>query len=503
MAWFAGALAASTAFVGGAYYLDRVGRSEKYQQKHTGHKLSDEEYRLHWKEYQEQRRREEEEKMKPPTNKRGMVLPIGEERWNKRQKMEQFEETDYTETVHHSRTKYGRPMRRNLRNAWKQLNADMKHIYCRYQSIATNGFRDGLGTFRLTYDTFLPNAAISPNVAAAPLWAFELNCLPTGFMQTQDGGGNNVLRVTPRVGSRLVLDGTGYGTWTHDQVDLFERNLSGTVPQPNSYDIVEQDVRPMHHHYQHNWSDIKLTLYPQKGLPGKIMVSLVKFDPDLYTWPPARGNSFTTEGVAAAYSHYFYDATGDSATEIEDNRVTWNEYLHGKALHPNFRRERVNGVNRRPFTVLRQEVIDMPARDGPSNGTYRVLKNLFFRNDRVYNVSNTEDVPVSNPILTGWDPGNRQYVGSASVWTKNEDRIFLLVEGVPYAAQTTSPVTSVTDTMMSFDIVIRNKFTIRDSDTAVVVENSNQPPTNDIIGPPAEELATISEEPTTELVAEG
>jgi len=386
---------------------------------------------------------------------------------------EQYEDPNFIVGVRNSKTAYGKRRRRDLKNAWSELDKSRATVVTRYQSFADDGFANGLGTHALVYNpTYEPGGVGTGVKQIFPMYAFLLNAYPSCRYTTVGGTANVVFK--PRIGWNLRrlpnVSGTERGTYYWDQ-ELVTANLANhTSSPPNTNSIVAltgwdpADQRWIKG-FRHIWSDIRLTFYPRNSLATHVDIYLAKFKEEDCAFPFSVGcdNAGTDTTV---YQHTQLPAS----EKLQLTAAGWDAHFGGTMTHPHNTNENPDKTNR-PFKILKHERLFLPARSFEGDDgrpTVRVLKKLFWRNDRRYDTRVPQGTLDTQADLVGsYEHGAATAREQSCPFPRVDDQVFLIIEGAPYGAQGLTPGTAPTPLHISFDICMRNKYETRMGDRVV------------------------------------
>lgn len=364
----------------------------------------------------------------------------------------------YIAAVRHTKSRYGRKRKRNLKNAWYEIKKDDATVYSRFQSFANNGFAEGLGTYPLSY------VKRNSQKSLFPAYAFRLTSLPESLWYKPPGSVPLSTTINPVVGYRLVATKPALNTpavysWSAFDHDARQANPGGngvkgvfhiTETAGGAVGGAAQSFRG----FRHQYSDIKMTFYPQTALPCTYRVYLCKWKMEYPAWPFS--DVLSVQGVLPIYSHNQSDG---SEKQLQVTSM-WDKYWSGKLLHPHNTQKTETG-NELPFTVLREEKFYIPARDGDDRPIIRTLKKFFFQNDRQYKMLNERVTATTNALTVGTYDYYQDKEPSGAAILQPEDEVWLMVTCDQYKTREADIVDSSSPT---FDLVIQNKHTYQPSD---------------------------------------
>lgn len=341
----------------------------------------------------------------------------------------------------------------------------------RYQTFADNGFANALGSLSIKG----VNSAVGIKMFM-PVYCFRLSSLPAG---------EQAFTTTPQqlstiTGYRLYRDlpSASNAVYRWQEISSTQLNNTGSDVQTNCTNITDykgpvfSNTRLQLTGFRHDWSDIKMTMYPQTQLPSEFIVRLVKFKEDLPCWPDSQGLDSAGNKVNV------YETSGGT---LEDRNAAvttmWDDYFGPKLLHPHATNNaQTTAYGKLPFVPLRTERFYLPAREQTNaEAPIRLLHKHFFRNDRHYNSTVQNNVRDYNrDVVDSYNYYDNNKLGARgneySPFTIPGDEVWLMVEAVGYKKQVTSDdsgVYPVTEEYPSFDIVIRNKHSFMESDMSV------------------------------------
>lgn len=396
------------------------------------------------------------------------------------------QDVQYIAAVRNSRSKYGKKRRKNLRNAWYELNKGTEKIWSRFQTFRDNGFADAIGPVPCTL-----TQQTGGNLRL-PFYAFRLSSLPCGYTALQTN-----TQLTPIVGYQLVREPPPVPPATGDRVYKWQRLDNSVLTNKgftdstlvNMYDVYEsrgtseypvgasgaknQNV-PDCVGFRHEWSDIRMTMYPQTKLPTDWTVRLVKWKDDLPTYPPSEG--WTANGTATTVYSHTYAASGQRAADVT---TMWDSYFGGKFLHPNNINNSVQtDYGKLPFVLLRTEKFYVPSREQTTaDAPARLLHKFFFRNDRQYNSTLNTQTIIENPAtVASYNYIDSNKVSSAAVadekpwqsspFTTPGDEVWLVIEAKSFKEFRDQAYPKVDAEVPTFDLMIRNCHSYRPGDVS-------------------------------------
>lgn len=411
------------------------------------------------------------------------------------------EDVQYIAAIRNTRSKYGKRRRKNLRNAWHEINKDKVLIWSRFQAFRNNGFAEALGPFNNMFVN-------TGSYVAMPIYAFRLTSFPTSEQSTVSGFAGPVsplcmfqLTRTPFGNSNPVY------SWSPVNAALAAAE-TGTSNQINTWDVYRatgdgsQGMKILHG-FRHEWTNIKLTFYPQQGLPTDWTVRLVKFKDEIPGYPNSVGRKpdDSTQLVYSAPN----PASGQRASAVT---MMWDEYFGGKILHPhNTQPVSKTDFGKLPFVPLRTEKFYVPAREQTiEDAPTRVLHKMFFRNDRHYNTRSHADLRADNPSTVGfyeYIDENKQFGDNAeaSPFVAPGEEIWLMVEATGYKTSGTAPP-PLSTLYPSFDICMRNLHSYQEADQYGELTQYNRPALAGLIDEETKETEKAVNEETENAVNE-
>lgn len=392
------------------------------------------------------------------------------------------EDVQYVAAVRNTRSKYGKRRRKNLRNAWIQLENSKQTILSRFQTFRTNGFAEAVGPIPCVYGNYNND---DTKYQAMPLYCFRLSSLPYGQQALPSGSTTALL--SPLIGYQLCRQSvtTSNAVYYWREIPAPYLQNPGSATQTNTYDIYKTDgvqndwvsaTYPKVHGFRHEWSDIRMTMYPQTGLPTDWQVRLVKWKEELPAYPPSDG--FTSAAVRQTVYSAQNAPAGQRAADVT---MMWDKYFGAKILHPhNVQDMTKTEYGTLPFVPLRTEKFYVPAREQTtSEAPARILHKHFFRNDRHYNTTSHSNTRENNPATVA----SFNYIDENIEGENNADyspfvtpgnEIWLMVESICYkeAAESTPPAGAGLPT---FDLMIKNKHSFIEGDRFVQISQPIQP----------------------------
>lgn len=382
------------------------------------------------------------------------------------------ENVQYIAAVRNTDSRYGKKRRKNLRNAWFELLKSRQVTKSRIQAFATNGFAEAIGPFDLRYNNV-------PTVnAILPVTIFRL----TSFPVAKQANGTSVWQqFQPMCAYRLQRSVEGATdakyTWNNLNAAGFWPNR-GTDTIANTWDVFQTnggDMRTPENPtalkgFRHDWTSVKMTMYPQTQLPCEFIVRLVKFKPELPDWPASDGYR-----APATVESIYSDVGGAAGERISETTMMYDSYFGGKILHPHNTQSVAKSPNGKlPFKILREERFYLPAREqtNPEAPT-RLLHKFFFRNDRHYNTRQSKNIRNQNlQTLANFnyiDENKTSFNASAdcSPFVSPEDEVWLWVEAVSFKRfeTTASDPSQGAPNVPSFDIMMINSHSYTEGDT--------------------------------------
>lgn len=370
-----------------------------------------------------------------------------------------YEDPQFTIGVRNASTRYGRRRRKNLRNAWYEINKEQSQIWSRMQTIFPTGFTAALGPVPAVYNDGDANNDFFPmylmNMTSLPSARYNLggaeyeSFYPEVFFQLyrQKSTKNFNWATVPQgyhvSSDHIVATGEPGPRWAWRKVKQVGGELLGQ----------QGLIR-----YRHKYFSGKFTLYPQNSLGVKWHFAIVKFPAKYDAGPPLRGWG----GPTPTPTTDIYVPTPDAKT-ISENNMCWESFWSDKLFHPNnkdpaFLRE----IERKlPFTIMKHEEVFVPARDG-TDQPVRILKDFFWMNDREYNTAQADDMPgvANHPVndytkTSGWD--TEQFRKMGSPFANPEDICYLAIWCESYNAVTQEHGFPTSANVPTFDFVFQNK----------------------------------------------
>lgn len=383
---------------------------------------------------------------------------------------EQNENPQYVATVRNTKSAYGRKRRRNLRNAWRDIEKSRSTVLSRFQSFPNVGLASAIGTYPLVFEDLTDTVN-----KEFPCYVFRLTSMPFG--KYQPDAATTAIAYQPVVSYRLkslqtVANGADEYYFSRD-IDSYQLNPGGTGKK-NVFQEIERTGDTLSlgtqddglKSFRHEYSNIKMTLYPQSDLGCTFTVSLCKFKPEFPAWPYSSAFPQSSTTPIDIYKHS--DPIVNSQKQAAVTAM-WDKYFSGKLKHPHNTMRTPTGTER-PFTVLREESFFVPSRDPGDGPSTRVLKKLFFRNDRSYNsLTPRTGIQEGLGIGAGNVVGTYQYyqvpVGElGSPMCRPEDEVWLMVTASGFKPRTGPSPSPANVAYPSFDICIENKHSFLPSD---------------------------------------
>lgn len=413
------------------------------------------------------------------------------------------QDVQYVAAIRNSRSKYGKKRRKNLRNAWRELEKDKTSIWSRYQIFRTNGFAEALGPMPCVMHRAADTAS-----SYMPFYAFRLSSLPIGAQSTP---GFNERALKTITGYRLVRNPASGSSnpvyyWAKIPNALITNN-GAPNNHLNTFEVTKQTGMggkgdtylkrvPIVNGFRHEWSDVRMTFYPQTSLPTDWTVRLVKWKDDIPTYPPSAGyvndNTYTEQKV---YEHTNVPS-GNRASDVTN---MWDSYFGAKFLHPhNTNPSSATEYGKLPFVPLRTEKFYVPAREQTTTeAPCRLLHKFFFRNDRHYNSATQRKIVNENLNTVGKytfiDENTRPDADNTSPFVTPGEEIWLTIEARSFKINSTSGEDNApTAADPSFDIMMRSKHSYKNSDVYEPITAEPAPPP-----PPGEadtDLPTVPED---------
>lgn len=402
-----------------------------------------------------------------------------------------IENVNYDAAIRSSRSRYGKKRRRNLRNAWYELNRSTAKIWSRFQSFSDNGFPGHIGPFPCVKSDTLTKTYY-------PMFVFRLSSLPSALFTN---GNNNVSLRTPLVAYQLYSNPNGFTNrrYEWERIDNSYHTNKGSTVSENAYTVVNS-TRPstattsnvFTNRFRHTYSDIALTLYPQQQLPTDYTVRLVKFNEEQTCFPPGEGYVGQTVTISQDYVQPSFPV---GTEQVENTTQQWDRYWAGKLLHPHNRDTCMgsSAYGKLPFIPLRTEKFYLPSLEQTTGADTRLLHKFFFRNEREYNSKIVNTIVGDNDATTdsyNFYRNKNAEPTDASPYCTPGDEVWLMIDAVSFKRADVHPV-AVGSSYPSFDIVIRNCHTYdEESNSRQVVQPTATPanPTLATIIDPEKEL---------------
>lgn len=317
----------------------------------------------------------------------------------------------YTAYVRNSKSRFGRKKRFTKAVIKRELKQDDFTLRSRFQEFySDNGFAAGLGGISCTYRT--PNTNVGDVIGVFPFHIFDVTSLPCAFEGATVAMpirhytlGFHTTNFSAREFNRFGWVPRKAGTETPAaQIDASYANQNIAVIQnTNGYhpnDTAHFNLRvPTAKGFKHEWSNIKLVMYPPEGMPVKWHVALISFPDSL-----VNGNNLTTAGPGLGYSSsgVYASKLGNTSTysiynprsassEGDGNNLDlrWQKFWSGKLLNPinqdqaGINPDNPTNSNDLPFKIIKHTSFMQPARDNPDFGgnAQRHIHKLFYRRD--------------------------------------------------------------------------------------------------------------------------
>lgn len=382
------------------------------------------------------------------------------------------EDVQYIAAIRNTKSKYGKKRRKNLKNAWYELNRAKSMVWSRFQAFRQGGFAAGIGAIPTTYvDT--------GSFVGLPMFCFRLTAYPTA-VQALSGSNQTLSPVCMYQLTRSPL-GTTNAVYTWSPISGFlvnsetgDNNDSNRLNKINTWDVYRAEGknidleanldRTLIHSFRHEWTNYKLTFYPQTGLPTDWTVRIVKFKGDIPGYPQAEGKNPDGDRVPVYTPNAV--AIGQRASAIT---MMWDSYFGGKILHPhNTQPVSTTEYGKLPFVPLKTEKFYVPAREQTTaEAPTRVLHSSFFRNDRQYKTLSAKDIQNFNTNTLGtfdFIDENQDFdiPDTSSPFPVPGEELWLMVEATGYKRFTTAQDPSAA--VPTFDFCFRNCHSMTDRD---------------------------------------
>jgi len=398
----------------------------------------------------------------------------------------------FVTSIRGSKSRYGKKRRKNLRNAWYELNKENNWRLTRWQTFADQGFTNGLGP--IPCSTWTPFLSDSKHL---PCYAFRLTSTVGELKQPSN---DTVNIVDPIVPYRLTFDTVpnAYGWLPMNENYIQNYNPGGLVRRWNNDVIEDSGVAPNGAliGFRHMWSRARMTFYAQTNTPTVWTIRLVKFRADLASAGPASQARRSSDNVTI-------NVYPDGIQGVQKEATITDMYDHlfsGGSTHPNMKQRRRNddGEGYQPYSVLKTEKVFVPARE-VTDGTagVRISHDLFFRNDRHYKTNASYDNVDQGNTVGSYDYYDTADTMTACPMVKPEDEVWLMITNECYTqefATVDDSFQQASTNVPTFDMVLENKWQWNATDTI-------RPRT--INNPPAEGAALLeTTDPTPEVTKE-
>lgn len=425
----------------------------------------------------------------------------------------------YVSLVRHQSKTFGKHKRYTLKKIKREMRENDMRFKSRFQLFQDLGFQQGLGALNCRF--IRPNG--NDDCGEFPFHIWDVTSMPVADESSSATPllpvrGYRLAYTTPNAANReaykfgwlpinRVQNGVAHNidpTFTTNNVAcVTEKTGTGKNFVPIGGTGPPQVQAPHASGFTHDWSDIRMVLYPQTGLPAKWHVALISF-PDTLVVNGGGGaldNDVSTAGPCTyAYASgtsviprdpidQTYSAERSQNFSAHDNLdLRWQKFFSGKIQHPNNRDNSAVGTlnpsdPKLPFKIVEHESFFQPARDNPSFGgsAQRLIKKLFYRRGwtfppnsgigfaeqqgdalnnldtiqlhRSRNASGSSPYPKPSEIvyLAIWCESYVQDVGGGTLETLKEEPFIGLVNAA-------SP---------SYDLVVRMKHTINPTQNSV------------------------------------
>lgn len=427
----------------------------------------------------------------------------------------------YVSTVRHHSSKFGRKKRYTLKRARREINSEQFQLISRFHTFVNDGFQQGLGGQNLSYTKVTEVAG--PGLAVFfPFIIYDVTSLPTAESPYGNGcypirgyqliarnvsAGNTDaeiqkfgwvprLKTNQSVSHMIMPSGTAADDWNiavpvESQGHYKHFKTMQWASNPNTH-------APHAQGFTHNWSDIKMVMYPQTELPCVWHVALVSFPDSIIERSDAdvsagEGEPLQTAGPQGYYMQsssanlpeakyategYSGQRFGQSNSEKNlDNR--WQKFWSGKLLNPINRDISGAGTlnptdNRLPFKIIKHESFYQPPRDHVAFGgkAQRLIKKLFYRREWTFSSTRSYSQAPQGDAINQYNTvqvrKERATNENSSPFPEPQEKVFLAVWCEHYKAReanvsvidSSGTVDAPLPEFPSFDIVVKMKHTI-------------------------------------------
>lgn len=339
-------------------------------------------------------------------------------------------DAQYAAVYRNQRSAFGRKKPYTLKKVKREMRQHDFIMKSRFQVFGNDGFQNGIGGRRLCFRP--PGTGGNSPVGMFPFMLFDVTSMPNGAFREPLTGA--VQPVMPVRAYQLCFNSSNskekefkrYGWLPVNYLTNSAAHNIQSATFPNPFDDVNVAVTtettgspgatttyPNSDGYScvhamgftHSYSDIKMVMYPQTGLPTKWHVALVSFPDDLVnglsTKPPFTAgpplshmekvpNDVTQDRFVAKFDpdHCYSVRRTTQNEDFDDLDFRWQAFWSGKLQNPINRdiagRGTLNPVDKRlPFKIIEHESFLQPPRDSPEfgNSAQRLIKKLFYRRD--------------------------------------------------------------------------------------------------------------------------
>lgn len=335
----------------------------------------------------------------------------------------------------------GRPMKHNLHNAWKELQATTTEAFYRYQGASPFSSATGFYNFDRSVSGTIPNAGSLQNM---PLYLLELTPVPFNGQMT------NVY--TPFYQLQAQYDGTSVSTYGWRSTALSDQTPAGVSAAGPNWEV-EASAKGLSSNNASthpgamdilSYADIRMICVGATTTPTKFEISLVQFTQDWLHPGVDVSNTINAQGK--------WDAHADRVWESE----VWPYITSPIMPTPPKSGERfIKKLHSVSFTLQAKTSIETS-----NEGHFKIVKLFKWLNRRqrydwnrwLMNTVPTSvgTVPMSYPV-----DNNDTLLGANAILSQTvtpRARIYLMVK-----ATNQTPGAAAVTTTPSFDLVVRKK----------------------------------------------
>lgn len=325
------------------------------------------------------------------------------------------EDAQFVSVVRHHSSTFGKRKRYTIKKIKHELRESDILLKSRFQTFQDNGFQNGLGGRNLN----LAVPILDAQAGAFPFHIWDVTSLASGVESSF------LSAALPVRGYQLMFNTTNasakeyvrYGWLPMDHAqnsvgvnfpltagNMGNSNIAINVEKTgelgNTLTFPSSTMKaPYASGFKHDWSDIRLILYPQEDLPVKWHIALISFPDNLVNNETTTNDQLILSSAGPPQTYYYNstDTNDRTATTYDARRTTngaghdnldyrWQKFWSGRLQNPINRDEAgVGTLNPSdaslPFKIIEHEAFYQPARDNPSFGgtAQRLIKKLFYR----------------------------------------------------------------------------------------------------------------------------